>query len=74
MLASSVGTDAVGGAQANMLMAHLTPRESAAAVLGNMTPSVSRLDQLPKQVSERVSLPACRLIHHHSLRFTPRAD
>ena len=41
--------------QANVLVAHLTPRESAAvlAELRNMQPSVSSLDRLPKQVSER---------------------
>ena len=41
--------------QANVLVAHLTPRESAAVLeeLGNMKPSVSSLDRLPKQVSER---------------------
>ena len=41
--------------QASVLVAHLTPRESAAVLgeLGNMSPSVSSLDRLPKQVSGR---------------------
>ena len=41
--------------QASVLVAHLTPRESAAvlAELGTMKPSVSSLDRLPKQLSGR---------------------
>ena len=41
--------------QASVLVAHLTPRESAAVLdeLGAMKPSVSSLDRLPKQLSGR---------------------
>ena len=41
--------------QASVLVAHLTPRESAAVLdeLGSMKPSVSSLDRLPKQLSGR---------------------
>ena len=41
--------------QASVLVAHLTPRESAGvlAELGTMKPSVSSLDRLPKQLSGR---------------------
>ena len=37
--------------QANVLMAHLTPRGRGAAVLEELKPSVSNLDRLPTQVS-----------------------
>ena len=41
--------------QASFLVAHLTPREGAALLreLGNMSPSASSLDRLPKQLSRR---------------------
>jgi hypothetical protein len=41
--------------QATWLVAHLTPQEGEAcfAMLGNMTPSKSSLDRLPKQLSTR---------------------
>ena len=41
--------------QASYLVAHLTPRESAAVLgeMGNMNPSASSLDRLPKQLNER---------------------
>ena len=39
--------------QASYLVAHLTPREAAAVPheLGNMNPSASSLDRLPKQLN-----------------------
>ena len=41
--------------QASFLVAHLTPREGAALLceLGNMSPSASSLDRLPKELSRR---------------------
>ena len=41
--------------QASYLVAHLTPRETAAVLreMGNMSPSASSLDRLPKQLHER---------------------
>ena len=41
--------------QASYLVAHLTPRETAAVLreMGNMNPSASSLDRLPKQLNQR---------------------
>ena len=46
--------------QASFLVAHMTPREGAETLreLGNMNPSKSSLDRLPKQLSKPLGRPA----------------